>query len=306
MNDPSGSAKRTEYPVAADEDGQRIDNLLMKLDRARPRSEIYRLLRTGQVRLNGRRIAPSERVHTGDRVRLPPFFGRPPRPPPKLDTSWLEERILDEDEDCLVLDKPAGLAVHGGSGIGLGVIDLVHALRPEAPLIAPAHRLDRETSGCLLLGKNRLALRQLQESFLTGRVVKTYLALCVGRWPENLTLLDTPLSKRPGEDDEPRMRSARTHVHVLRSFSEATLLELRLETGRMHQIRRHTAEQGHPILGDRRYGSPKDNRTFARAGLKRLFLHAASLEFPHPKGEGTIAVRSPLPPDLESMLKNLR
>lgn len=137
-------------------------------------------------------------------------------------------------------------------------------------------------------------------------MVKTYLALCLGRWPEDLTLLDSPLSKRPGEDHEPRMRNARTHVRVLGRFSEATLLELRLETGRMHQIRRHTAEQGHPVLGDRRYGSPKDNRAFAHVGLKRLFLHAASLELPHPKGEGTIAARSPLPPDLESMLKNLR
>ena len=302
MSEPDTGGARTGHLVTRDEDGQRIDNLLMRLDRARPRSEIYRLLRTGQVRVNGGRAAPSTRVHEGDRVRLPPFFGRPPRPPPHLEAGWIEDRILYEDEHCLLIDKPAGLAVHGGSGIGLGLVDLVRAQRPDVPLLAPAHRLDRETSGCLLLGKSRTALRLLQQSFLAGEVAKTYLALTLGRWPDGRVLLDTPLEKRPGTDPSARARTARTHVRVLRHFPPATLLELRLETGRTHQIRRHTAEVGHPVVGDRRYGSPTGNRDFVRLGLRRLFLHAVALALPRPGGDKRIAVTSPLPGDLEHVL----
>jgi 23S rRNA pseudouridine955/2504/2580 synthase len=296
---------RRAYVVVRDDDGQRIDNLLMRLDRARPRSEIYRLLRTGQVRLNGGRVAPSTRVRDGDRVRLPPFFGSPPRASPVLDAGWIEERILYEDEDCLVLDKPAGLAVHRGSGLGLGAVDLVRARRPGAPLLAPAHRLDRETSGCLLLGKNRTALRALQQSFLRGEVTKTYLALSVGRWPSDLTLLDTPLTKRPDPNPASAMRVARTRVRVLRRFSAFTLLELHLETGRTHQIRRHTAQRGHPVAGDRRYGSRAANRDPVLRKLGRLFLHASSLALPQPRGEGRIAVTSLLPAELKRVLAQL-
>jgi 23S rRNA pseudouridine955/2504/2580 synthase len=300
VNEPERDRTREGHLVSSDEDGQRIDNLLMRLDRARPRGEIYRLLRTGQIRLNGGRVGPSARVRAGDRVRLPPFFGRSPEAPRNLDAAWIEGRILYEDDACLVVDKPAGLAVHGGSGLRLGVVDLVRARRPRAPLLAPAHRLDRETSGCLLLGKSRTALRLLQASFLAGDVTKTYVALTLGRWPSGLTLLDRPLAKRPTEPAT-AMRDARTHARILRRFPESTLLEFRLETGRTHQIRRHTAEAGHPVAGDRRYGSKPGNHALAVLGLRRLFLHAAALTLPAPDG-GRIDARSPLPEDLERVL----
>lgn len=299
------AAPARAYVASADDAGQRLDNLLMRLDRGRPRSDMYRLIRTGQIRINGHRSSPSSRVREGDRIRLPPFFGRPPRPPAGLDAAWLEERVLHEDADGLVIDKPAGLAVHGGSGLGLGLVDLARARRPEAPLLAPVHRLDRETSGCLLLGKNRLALRRFQQCFREGSVEKIYLGLVLGRWPETLALIDDPLTPRPESDSVPA-KPARTRVRVRERFAEATLLEFRLETGRTHQIRRHTADRGHPLAGDGRYGTYRTNHVWERRGLRRLFLHASRLVVPRLDGEGTIETESPLPADLVAVLEALR
>ncbi len=294
--------------------GQRIDNFLLRELKGVPRSLIYRLLRRGEVRVNRGRVRADRRLAVGDVVRIPPLrlAERPPRsaPPPRA-VAAIEKDILHEDRRILVLDKPAGVAVHGGSGISFGVIELLRAARPAEKGLELAHRLDRDTSGCLLVARRRSALRAFQALQQQGRVEKRYLALVAGRWARDRVEVKAPLEKnllRSGERVvrvSPRGKAAHTSFRVVRRFADATLVEARLHTGRTHQIRVHAAHLGTPLLGDEKYGDAAANRVFRGRGLKRLFLHAARLAFTWPEGE-LQRFEAPLPLELQQVLDELK
>jgi 23S rRNA pseudouridine955/2504/2580 synthase len=294
--------------------GQRIDNYLLRSLKGVPRSHIYRMLRKGEVRVNRGRVGAAYRLREGDSVRLPPVRISPaqaPSGPPASILERLRRAVLFEDARLLILNKPAGLAVHGGSGIGHGVIEALRVLRPEEKGLELVHRLDRETSGCLALAKRRSALRVLHKLFREGRVDKRYLALLAGRWSGDKADVSLALRKntlrsgervvRPDKGGKPAL----TRFRVLRRFPEATLVEARLETGRTHQIRVHTASLGTPILGDDKYGDPQANRRARDQGLSRLFLHAESLALTWPGEERALRVRAPLSPELERFLETI-
>ncbi len=294
--------------------GQRIDNFLLRELKGAPRSLIYRLLRRGEVRVNRGRVRADRRLAVGDVVRIPPLrlADRPAsgRPPPRA-VAAIEKAILYQDRRILVLDKPAGLAVHGGSGISFGVIELLRAARPAEKGLELAHRLDRDTSGCLLVARRRSALRAFQALQQQGRVEKRYLALVAGRWARDRVEVKAPLEKnllRSGERVvrvSSRGKAAHTSFRVVRRFADATLVEARLHTGRTHQIRVHAAHLGTPLLGDEKYGDAAANRAFRRRGLKRLFLHASRLAFTWPEGEYQ-RFEAPLPAELQQLLDELQ
>ena len=300
--------------ISSEHAGQRLDNFLLSELKGAPRSLIYRILRTGEVRLNGGRVQPGRRLQAGDRLRIPPLRlaerdERPFRPPPGL-AKRLWEAVLYEDRELLVLDKPAGLAVHKGSGLDYGVIEILRALRPEEPFLELAHRLDRETSGCLVLARTTTALRRIQEALRAGQVEKRYLALVRGYWNHGSREVSQPLRRnvlRGGErmvevvDDG---KPARTRFRPISLFRMASLLEADIATGRTHQIRVHAAHVGHPLAGDDKYGDAAFNRTLAEQhGLHRLFLHAHSLILP--LGGREIAVSAPLDTELKAVLDSL-
>jgi 23S rRNA pseudouridine955/2504/2580 synthase len=293
--------------------GQRLDNFLLGELKGVPRSLVYRLIRSGQVRVNSGRTTPSYRLQAGDRVRVPPVGVRPPAQavatPDRLD--WLGERIIYEDSRMLVVDKPAGLAVHGGSSISLGLIEALRLLRPTAKDLELAHRLDRGTSGCLLLAKRRSTLRVLHELLREGRLDKRYLTLVKGRWPEGSGEIDAPLvTRRVGGEArvkvDPSGKEARSTFRVLDRFGKtASLLEVSIATGRTHQIRVHAAHAGHPVAGDERYGD-KDFNEYAKSfGLQRMFLHAHSVSFEWPESGETFDASAPLPDDLKRVVTAL-
>jgi 23S rRNA pseudouridine955/2504/2580 synthase len=299
--------------IDAERAGQRLDNYLLGELKGVPRSLVYRLIRSGQVRVNSGRTGPSYRLQAGDRVRVPPVGIRPPSEPvatpDRLD--WLAERIIHEDSKLLVLDKPAGLAVHGGSSVSLGCIEALRLLRPDSKDLELAHRLDRGTSGCLLLAKRRSALRALHELLREGQVDKRYLTLVKGRWPEGTTEIDAPLVTRrvSGEArvkvDESGKESRSTFRLVDHFGKTASLLEVSLDTGRTHQIRVHAAHAGHPVAGDERYGDKDFNEYLKSFGLKRMFLHSHSLSFDWPGTGEPFSASAPLPEDLKSVLTAL-
>jgi len=278
-----------------------------------PRSHVYRLIRSGQVRVNSGRTSPSYRLQAGDRVRVPPVGLRPAVPatatPDRLE--WLGERIIHEDSRILVLDKPAGLAVHGGSNVSLGCIEALRLLRPDSKDLELAHRLDRDTSGCLLLAKRRSALRMLHELLREGRVDKRYLTLVKGPWPEGTTEIDAPLvTRRVGGEarvkvDESGKESRSTFRLIDRFGKTASLLEVSIDTGRTHQIRVHAAHAGHPVAGDERYGDKDFDEYLKSFGLTRMFLHAHSLSFDWPDTGEPFNASAPLPEDLKSVLTAL-
>lgn len=295
--------------------GQRLDNWLLGRLKGWPRSQVYRLLRSGQVRVNSGRRRADYRLEAGDRVRLPPQAqpateGARASVPPSL-RRRLADCILEEDDDCLVLDKPAGLAVHGGSGISFGVIEILRSLRPEAPFLELAHRLDRETSGCLLVAKRRAALRALHEQFRENQVEKRYLALVQGRWQRGRDTVDLALEvehRAAGERHvivDPAGKPATTSFRLVEDFGQASLLEVMPHSGRTHQIRVHARAVGHPLAGDERYGDPDFNAAMADLGLRRLFLHAHSLGFRHPRSGEPRSVSAPLPGELATLLERL-
>ena len=291
--------------------GQRLDNFLLSQLRGAPRALVYRLLRTGQVRVNGGRARPGRRLEAGDRVRIPPLrLDERPRPtPPRLE--YLEQAVLYEDDRVLVLNKPAGLAVHGGSGLSHGLIEALRVLRPGERGLELVHRLDRDTSGCLLVAKRRSALRWLHRQMREQGLRKRYLALVQGHWPRRRTEVDAPLKKnqvRGGERlvrVDPAGQAAVSRFRVIRRFAGATLLEVELVTGRTHQIRVHTAHLGHPILGDEKYGDPAANGDARSLGLRRLFLHAAEICWQAAEGEPRHCVTAPLEEPLEKVLEKL-
>jgi 23S rRNA pseudouridine955/2504/2580 synthase len=291
-------------------EGQRVDNFLMKVCKGVPRSHIYRVLRTGEVRVNSRRVDATYRLRPGDRVRIPPLRlaarARKPTPP----TSSLPP-VVHEDDALLVIDKPAGLAVHGGSGVSFGVIEQFRAARPQLKFLELVHRLDRDTSGLLILAKKRSALTELHAALREGRVRKRYLVLVLGRWRDEKRHVDLPLKKYVTRSGERRVsvhregRESQTVFHKERALGDFTLLSADLLTGRTHQIRVQLAHLGFPVAGDDKYGDFDRNRELVKRGLGRLFLHAAELEFLHPASGKSIELRSPLPAALSRFLESL-
>jgi 23S rRNA pseudouridine955/2504/2580 synthase len=290
--------------------GQRLDNYLLGALKGVPRSHIYRLIRSGQVRVNSGRVTPKHRLKAGDRVRVPPVATRVPTPVPASGGSldWLAERIVYEDSRLLVLDKPAGLAVHGGTGVALGCIEALRALRPELPELELVHRLDRATSGCLLVAKRRSALRTLHALLREGRVDKRYLTLVQGRWSEPNAEISAPLvTKRGAGESRVRVatggKAAKSTFRLIDTLGRtASLLEVAIMTGRTHQIRVHAAHAGHPVAGDDRYGDPEFNDDMRLFGLRRMFLHSRSIAFVWPESGEEFSVDVPLPPELSAVL----
>jgi 23S rRNA pseudouridine955/2504/2580 synthase len=318
--------------VLVDEDsaGQRLDNFLMRHLKGVPKTHIYRIIRSGEVRVNKGRASVESRVEAGDAVRLPPVRiservlekAQAMAEQVARDAPAREFTVLMEDDCLLVLDKPAGVAVHGGSGVSFGVIEQLRMARPQARFLELVHRLDRETSGILLVAKKRSALTKLQNQFRERETGKTYLAMVSGRWPANKKVLDKPLHKYllDGKDgsagvgerrvkvvsrDDPDGMPSVTLVRVRESSDTGfTLLEVTIKTGRTHQIRVHLASEGFPIVGDDKYGNFDLNKRLLRSGelpaLKRMFLHAWRLQFNHPATGERVELQSALPPELAS------
>jgi len=314
MAEPDGQTGRIQM-VTIDEnnDGQRLDNFLIGQLKGVPRSWVYRVLRRGEVRVNKGRCKPARRLQIGDVVRIPPVRQtiKQAGTPSAKRIGEIEKSVCYEDDLLLILNKPAGVAVHGGSGLSHGVIEILRASRPNAAFLELAHRLDRETSGCLMLAKKRSALRRLQELQRDGKIQKRYLALLSGRTRKGSWRVDSPLKKNTLKSGErivrvdPEGKPAITHFKVKQRFAEAFLVEAELETGRTHQIRVHAASNGTPILGDPKYGDEAANRLMRNLGLRRLFLHAASLRFDWPGVRGSFFVEVPLPTELQSLIGTL-
>lgn len=297
--------------VGTDDQNQRLDNYLARHLKGVPKGHIYRLIRKGEVRINKGRAKPDYRLKAGDTVRIPPVRiseTKPAASPGQSLLTLLANSILFEDKTLLVLNKPSGVAVHGGSGLSYGVIEAMRKLRPEESLEL-VHRLDRETSGCLMIAKRRSTLRQLHESLREGEMDKRYLALVEGHWDFGTLKVSAPLRKdtlrggermvRVSDDGKP----ATTIFSPVEPRRRGSLIEARLETGRTHQIRVHAAHQGHPLAGDEKYGNESFNQAMVNLGLKRLFLHAHSLAF-EVKGN-PIHVSAPLPDELKRVLDRL-
>jgi len=303
--------------VDAESAGQRLDNFLIRHLKGVPKTHVYRIIRSGEVRINKGRASADTRVEAGDQVRLPPVrvsekvAEKAERPAPAR-----EFPVLLEDDFLVAIDKPAGTAVHGGSGVSFGVIEQLRQARPQAKFLELVHRLDRETSGILLVAKRRSALVALQDQFRERETGKTYLALVAGTWPANKKVIDTPLHKYLQADGERRVRTTTaddpdgmrsiTLVKVRsvlpprpgQGLPAMSLLEVTIKTGRTHQIRVHLASQGHGIVGDDKYGDFDLNRRLQKLGMKRMFLHAWRLQFNHPSTAERVELRAELPADL--------
>jgi len=297
--------------IEAAQAGRRIDNFLSSQFKGLPRTRVYRMLRKGEVRVNGKRIRQDYRLQEGDRVRLPPVHAEAApgqgTPPAHL-VERLRDSILHEDEHLLALNKPAGIVVHSGSGRSFGVIEIMRHLRPGEEDLQLVHRLDRATSGVLLLAKDYPTLAALQTCFAEGRVKKRYLALLSGVLASDVMDIDRPLERnvlRAGErlsGVSPDGKRALTRITVLERRRDATLAEVSIATGRTHQIRVHAAVIGHAVAGDDKYGDREANRRFRQRGLKRLFLHAAGLALPGILDQPPRQIEAPLPPDLTDWL----
>lgn len=313
MTQSANPPRARHVNVSVDEAGQRIDNFLARHLKGVPKSHIYRILRRGEVRVNSGRIPARYKVCAGDTVRIPPVRvaeqaqnGAAGRQAPRL-----APYILFESERCLIINKPAGMAVHGGSGLSFGVIEALRAERPDADFLELAHRLDRETSGCLLLATRRSFLRAFHALQRNGQVRKRYLALVAGRWQGGARTVDAPLRKNQLRGGERMVRvdtAGKPAVSVfspLARYPDATLVEIELLTGRTHQIRVHAAHIGHPLAGDVKYGDRAFNPSMRERGLRRMFLHARRLTFIDPADNVEIDVSAPLDPGLQAVLDRL-
>ncbi|MEM9256942.1 MAG: 23S rRNA pseudouridine(955/2504/2580) synthase RluC [Pseudomonadota bacterium] len=316
MDDSSsgGSPKVRLLAVDVHDSGQRLDNFLNRELKGVPKARIYRALRKGEVRVNKGRVRADYRLVAGDMVRIPPLRRPGNDDSPVIPGYWpaeLEQRVVYEDGDLLVIDKPSGLAVHGGSGLDYGLIECLRQMRPKQRYLELVHRLDRDTSGLILLAKRGSTLKELHRQLREKRVEKRYLLIVEGHWPKHCQLVDAPLEKNHLQSGERMVKvsgsgkRAMTEFSVIERLSGATLLEARPITGRTHQIRVHALHTGHPILGDRKYGSEKGEIVAREAGLQRLCLHASRLRFELPGGE-LLALDAPLEVSLEGVLKRLR
>jgi 23S rRNA pseudouridine955/2504/2580 synthase len=294
--------------VGSERAGQRIDNFLRNELPGVPTGRVYRLLRRGEVRVNGGRVRAEYKLQEGDEVRVPPArVSTGIAPPPERLAAEMLDRVIYEDKRLLVINKPTGAAVHGGSGISHGVVELLRHARPDLKDLGLVHRIDRETSGCLVMAKRRSALRELNERFREGQVEKNYLALVVGDWQYGEQLIDVPLlvqNRKGGERHvivSEKGKEAQTRVSLSRTYGIYSLLQCAPATGRTHQIRVHLQHAGHPIAGDDRYGDEEANRAAKNFGLKRLFLHAQSIAFADDSGND-LHFTAPLADDLERFL----
>lgn len=305
--------------VGDEAEGQRIDNFLLRILKGVPKSHVYRILRSGEVRINKGRVGPDVRLVSGDVVRIPPVRTAPPaaRPPAARMAAARAFRpaVLFEDDGLIAVNKPAGLAVHGGSGISMGLIEQLRSSRPEARFLELVHRLDRETSGVLLVARKRSVLTRLHEQLRNGEIDKRYLLLVRGPWIDAKRTVDTPLHKFSTREGERRVRVDADGRHATTIFRREktwplhdppiALLEAELKTGRTHQIRVHLAHLGHALAGDDKYGDFAWNRLLAREGLKRMFLHARQLRFRNPASGEAMTIGAPLPEELERFLAGL-
>ena len=310
---PSRKASVSWTEVGEDSAGQRIDNFLLGHLKGVPKSHIYRILRSGEVRVNSGRVDATYRLRWGDRVRIPPVRTAPtiPLSAPKQCKLLLAGQVIYEDEGLLALNKPAGWAVHGGSGISRGIIEQLRAERPQARFLELVHRLDRETSGILLVAKKRSILVALHALLRKNGMDKRYLALVKGCFPDEKRVVRQALTRYLTDEGERRVavdregKEAETQFYRVKRFKETTLMQARLLTGRTHQIRVHLAHLGFPIAGDDKYGDFAWNKSLAKSGLKRMFLHAASLSFIHPALGEPLSLEAPLPEDLQTYLDSL-
>lgn len=303
------------YTADSEDVGQRIDNYLLKTLKGVPKSMIYRLLRKGEIRVNKKRTKPDYKLQNEDIIRVAPIRIAEKDAPvsTKLNiVANLESQILYEDEVIIVLNKPSGMAVHGGSGLSFGVIEAMRALRPQAKMLELVHRLDRDTSGCLVIAKRRSALRNLHEQLRNKNVQKFYHALVKGHWSSKLTRVTEGLKKndlKSGERvvvvDNVNGKEAETRFKVIQYFENTTLIRAFPVTGRTHQIRVHCQTTGHPIACDPKYSYPEFDAQMKTYGLKRLFLHAASIEFTHPRTDERLKIEAPLEKSLQFVLKKL-
>lgn len=309
---------KVSFQTAQAEDaGQRLDNYLARTLKGVPRSMIYRILRRGEIRVNRGRVSPSYKLQEGDEIRIPPV--RVSRSAVTIPSSNLhlvqdlKDRILFENDGCLVVDKPAGIAAHGGSGIEFGLIEALRALRPDASFLELAHRLDRETSGCLIVAKRRSALRSLHEQFRQRMVKKRYLTLVPGRWDRRQQLIEAPLKRNELRSGERMVEvnfkegaPSATSFDIVEYLNDATLLAAMPHTGRTHQIRVHCAYARHPVGGDVKYGDEVFNQRLRTLGLRRMFLHAFRITFEDPQSGRLLKIEAPLPPELEAAVRALR
>ncbi len=305
----AGNNSVTHLVIGEEEQGQRLDNFLIRVCKGVPKSHLYRILRSGEVRVNSGRVAATYRLCVGDKLRIPPIrlAERPQNEVDEAAKQRVELPIIYEDEAMLVIDKPEGVAVHGGSGVSFGVIEALRRQRPQAKFLELAHRLDRETSGILLVGKKRLALTALHDMFREhgAGADKRYLVLVKGRWMNATQHVKLPLHKYLTESGERRVsvnpegKASHTVFRLLARWPEMSLLEAQLKTGRTHQIRVHLAHLGFPILGDEKYGDFALNKNLKRDGLKRMALHAWRMAFRHPLTAAPLEFVAPLPDSIE-------
>lgn len=308
---PASAVRLVE--IHADDAGQRLDNYLQRELRGVPKTRIYRGLRKGEFRINKGRVRADYRLQAGDVLRLPPIRTPAPGEVPALPASLLEDlagRIVFEDPGLLVINKPSGLAVHGGSGLNFGLIECLRQMRPQDRRLELVHRLDRDTSGLVMVARKPAVLREIHQLLRGDGVSKHYLALVAGKWPRNLRLVEAPLEKNVVQSGERMVKVSRegkasmTEFSVLRRFPGATLVEARPVTGRTHQIRVHAQHAGCPLLGDAKYNDPRSESLARDLGLKRLFLHAERLRL-RLAGSGDLDLHAPLDSDLEKILDKL-
>lgn len=311
QNQQSNFLQVQSLKITQEQEGQRLDNFLLARLKGVPKSRIYRLVRKGEVRVNKGRKEIKYRLNTGDVVRIPPIRIASTEPPsylPDALKNQLEHNILFEDESLLVLNKPFGFAVHGGTGIQSGIIEAMRLMRPNAHFLELVHRLDRDTSGCLIIAKKRSVLRVLHEQFRGDGIKKTYLAILNGNWQRKKLKVDAPLKKNVGKGGERHVVVHKQGKTALSLFTRKkvqhnlTLVSVELKTGRTHQIRVHAAWLGHPIVGDERYGDNEVNKVYRIRGFKRMFLHAQQLSFKHPVNGLIVSVTAPMPESFKTIM----
>lgn len=300
--------------ISADEAGQRVDNFLINQLKGAPKGLIYRIVRKGEVRINKKRVKPEYKLQESDIVRIPPVRIEASNPLPSAGLKKVQaisSCILYEDDHFIVLNKPSGMAVHGGSGVSFGVIEAMRALRPEARFLELVHRLDRDTSGCLLIAKKRSCLRKLHELLRDKKMQKFYHTFVKGYWPKRRTQVKAALLKQHLASGERMVRihqdgkPSETRFKILQHYDQGTLLEAFPVTGRTHQIRVHCQGSGHPIAGDPKYGDREFSQQMHEHGLGRLFLHAARLQFPHPATGKPFQIEAPLGGELNQFVGSL-
>jgi 23S rRNA pseudouridine955/2504/2580 synthase len=313
--EPARQGKGVHH-LSVDEDsaGQRLDNYLVRELKGVPKTRLYRAMRKGEIRVNKGRVKADYRVVAGDLVRIPPLHRPSPTEPAPVPRYWaqqISQRIIYEDDRLLVINKPSGLAVHGGSGLSFGLIESLRQLRPDDRYLELVHRLDRDTSGVIMIARRPAILRELHRQLREDKIDKRYMALVAGSWPKSLRIVDAPLEKNVLQSGERMVRVAKEGKRSITEFSiqerlpGVTLIEAKPITGRTHQIRVHARHAGYPLLGDAKYSDERTTSVCQSLGLQRLFLHARSLRISLPE-TGPLNLEAPLDPDLESILDKLR